>query len=223
MTTPTDLDELPRAPDVFRPPWYRRVLGNSCGRGGWCRWSTYLALALLLLIPFLVGGCGATTENSSEGASIGFRADDGSIAVIPAEQRVAAPVISGTTLDGAAVTLSDYSGRVVVLNVWASWCGPCRSEAPLLAQAAEDNPGVQFLGLVTRDSQASAAAFAQRYSLDYPHLLDSDGALQLEFRDLPPKAIPSTVVIDQRGRIAARVLGEVHEGTLNGILEQVKG
>ena len=92
----------------------------------------------------------------------------------------------------------------MVLNVWASWCAPCRAEAPALAEVYEetDRDEVEFVGLATRDSEATAAAFVRKNGLDYPHILDTDGSLQLLFRDtLPPQAIPSTIVICHGGSV----------------------
>ena len=126
------------------------------------------------------------------------------------------------TLDGGEFSLADQQGKVVVLNVWASWCAPCRSEAPELAEVYQDSDPdqVQFVGLATRDSEATAAAFVRKSELDYPHVLDTDGSLQLLFRDtLPPQAIPSTLVIDREGRVAGRALGEVSAPTLRAMIE----
>lgn len=113
---------------------------------------------------------------------------------------------------------------MVVLNVWASWCAPCRAEAPALAGLARDlsDRGVQFVGLNTRDSDVSARAFVDRYALDYPNVIDRDGQLQLLFADsLPPQVIPSTLVIDADGRVAARVLGRSSEATLRGLIDSL--
>ena len=82
--------------------------------------------------------------------------------------------------------------------------------------------GVQFVGLNTRDSAEPARAFVDRFGLDYPSIVDSDGAKQLLFRDsLPPAAIPSTLVIDRQGRVAARAIGEVDRSRLLGLIEPI--
>lgn len=177
--------------------------------------------ALLAALVLGLAGCGGETDVASGQAYI---AGDGSIVTVPADQRQAAPDLTGTTLTGRSFDLASLRGQVVVLNVWASWCAPCRSEAPGLAEVARElrRQPVQFVGLVTRDGEASARAFADRFRLDYPHVVDADGALQLRFRDnLPPQAIPSTLVIDAEGRVAARVLGGVTAAGLRSVVEPV--
>lgn len=169
-------------------------------------------------------GCSATskadTTTTSDGT--GFVAGDGSIVLLEPDRRMVAPDLVGTTIDGERFDLADQRGDIVVMNVWASWCAPCRAEAPILQQAYEDftDEGVQFVGLDTRDSDASARAFIDRFGITYPNVLDPDGRLQLLFADtLPPQAIPSTIVIDRQGRVAARMLGSVSISELRGVIE----
>jgi thiol-disulfide isomerase/thioredoxin len=176
----------------------------------------------LLLGALLLAGCGEAAGDATPGGEQGFVAGDGSIVVLAPSQRVAAPELAGPLLTGGDLSTKDFLGAVVVLNVWASWCAPCRAEAPDL-QAVWDATaagGVQFIGLNTRDSDAAAGGFVRTYGLTYPQMLDPDGRLQLLFRDtLPPQAIPSTVVLDKEGRVAARALGAVSESDLLGLIE----
>lgn len=181
---------------------------------------TRLAAVAAAALVLLVSGCGSATDATS--ADSGFVAGDGSIVVLPEAQRVAAPDLVGTTLDGDTFRLADQRGEVVVMNVWASWCAPCRAEAPTLAALSDelDGQGVQFVGLDTRDSDVPARAFAEKFGIGYPNVIDRDGQLQLLFGDsLPPQAIPSTLVIDAEGRVAARALGKVSESSLRGMIE----
>ena len=144
--------------------------------------------------------------------------------IVAQSERRDTPDLTGTTLAGEPFALSDHLGEVVVLNVWASWCAPCRAEAkPLQAVSEElEAKGVQFVGLNTRDSQAAADAFVDRFGLTYPSVVDTDGSLQLLFHEtLPPAAIPSTIGIDRQGRVAGRAIGEVDRSRLLGLIEPI--
>lgn len=168
-----------------------------------------------------LAACGGA-EATDSGA--GFVGGDGSIVVIDSADRVPAPDLTGITLDGAPFSLANESGEIVVLNVWASWCAPCRAEAPELQEVWNDvqADGVQFVGLNTRDSTLAAQRFVETMGLTFPSVQDSDGRLQLLFADsLPPQAIPSTLVIDRDGRVAARMLGKVSSATLRGVIDEV--
>jgi len=168
-------------------------------------------------VALTLTGCSADLAEGDQG----FVAGDGSVTVLAAGERQPAPSIVGETLDGGTFTLADHLGQVVVLNVWASWCAPCRAEAPILEEVWQDTEplGVQFVGLDTRDSDAAARAFVDRFGITYPNVIDRDGRLQLRFGDsLPPQAIPSTVVVDRQGRVAARALGKVSAATLRTMI-----
>ena len=135
--------------------------------------------------------------------------------------------MSGETIDGEPLSLSDFEGQVVVVNVWGSWCAPCRSEAPMLAEAARDlaDQDVAFVGIDSRDPSRSAArAFVRRFDIPYPSIYDQQGSTLLAFRGtLTPNAIPSTVILDREGRVAASVLGEITRTTLYDLVEGAGG
>jgi thiol-disulfide isomerase/thioredoxin len=177
-------------------------------------------VGLALAVVSLTAGCGRAS--AADGPDRGFVAGDGSLVVLTEANRVPAPDLVGTTLEGDTFRLADHRGDVVVINVWASWCAPCRAEAPVLTQAATDlaGKGVTFVGLDTRDSNTSAGGYVSTFGIPYPNVIDADGQLQLLFADsLPPQAIPSTVVIDRQGRVAARALGKVSESSIRGMVE----
>jgi thiol-disulfide isomerase/thioredoxin len=200
------------------PPRDRRRAGPARGATGGVLAGVLAVLAL--------SGC--SDSSLSSGGEQGFVSSDGVVTVLETADR-AAPVgeVAGETVDGEPVDLADFRGDVVVLPVWGSWCGPCRKEAPMLAEAARDlqDDGVRFLGINNRDyDQASARRFAESFDLPYPSVYDPDGNTLLSFRGtLPPLAVPSMVVVDEEGRVAARMLGEVERSTLYGVLEEVLG
>lgn len=155
----------------------------------------------------------------------GFVSGTGAITTVPDDEREPAPEVSGETLDGDQVSLRDYRGSVVVLNIWGSWCPPCRKEAPELVKASEAlaDENVQFLGIDTRDNDpAPARRFVEEFGIEYPNLYDPDGRLLLGFAGtVPPSSIPSTLVIDPQGRVAARVLGESTQTTFEELAREV--
>lgn len=178
-----------------------------------------VAMVSAVALAVLLSACGG---GDAQGPGTGFVAGDGSIVLLDEAARTPAPALAGTTLDGGEFVLADHLGEVVVMNVWASWCAPCRAEAPELQSLWEEfeGNGVQFVGLDTRDTDAAALAFIEAYGITYPNVIDTDGRLQLLFADsLPPQAIPSTLVIDPQGRVAGRILGRASESTLRGLIE----
>lgn len=174
----------------------------------------------VLLVLGLAAGC--SQETGEVGQTQGFVAGDGSSVILPVEQRQPAPVLTGTDLNGDPVDTATWKGQPGVINVWASWCAPCRAEAPELVAVAQKNPDVNFLGLDTRDSDAPARAFVEKFGITYPNLPDPNGQLVLKFSDsLPPQAIPSTLLIDREGRVAGRFLGAVQAGDLDAALQDL--
>jgi thiol-disulfide isomerase/thioredoxin len=172
----------------------------------------------------LVTGCGTGGPAPAGGDGQGFVGGDGSVRVVDPEARQPAPDVSGETVDGGLLALSDLRGKVVVLNVWGSWCAPCREEAPYLQGVYDDTrrDGVRFVGINTRDDVAAAQAFERSFGVTYPSLVDTDGRLLLQFRgSLPPSSIPSTLVVDREGRIAARVLGPTTYSALKRLVDDV--
>ena len=157
-------------------------------------------------------GGGPTTGTRS------YIAGNGAVTFIKAQDRASAPIIEGATLSGGAVHLG--VGRVIVLNVWASWCAPCRAEAPALASLSKSFPDVSFIGVLTRDNIAGAQAFVRRFSIPYPTLVD-DSILIGFHNSLVPNAIPTTVVIDKKGKVAARISGEITVASLTDLINRV--
>jgi thiol-disulfide isomerase/thioredoxin len=179
------------------------------------------AVAMLALAGCGGGAIGADTPASSGQSFVGSAYTS---TVFKAGARPAAPDVSGTTLTGQHLSLSAYRGSVVVINFWGSWCSPCRAEAPDLTALATNyaKRGVRFLGIDIRDDRVSADAFVQTFGTPYPSLNDPGDELALAFRGtVPPAAIPSTLVIDRTGHIAARILGSVSYDSLRALITQV--
>jgi thiol-disulfide isomerase/thioredoxin len=177
-----------------------------------------------LLSATALAGC----SNDSVGSSgdQGFVSGKGIITLLKVADRKKPGAVAGTTLAGRHTSLADYRGKVVVVNVWGSWCPPCRAEAPVLADAARDlsGKGVAFLGINSRNPERSGPrAFEERYKVPYDSIYDPGGRTLLAFHGtLTPNSIPSTVIIDSRGRVAASVLGEVTRNTLDDLVDEVR-
>lgn len=188
------------------------------------RRRTAALLVALVAAGTLVGGCGDVGSSGDQG----YVDSAGVITRLPVAEREKPGPVSGETLEGKDVSLSDYAGRVVVVNVWGSWCPPCRAEADDLSAAAKEleKQGVVFLGINTRDnSRDNALAFQTKRAVPYSSIFDPGGKNLLAFHGtLPPNAIPSTLVIDARGRVAASIIGEVASArTLVGLVSDVIG
>jgi thiol-disulfide isomerase/thioredoxin len=181
------------------------------------------AVLSALLLAGSLAGCSRGDVGSS--GDQGFVSGKGVITVLKTADRKRPGAVEGTTLGGRHVSLRDYRGKVVVVNVWGSWCPPCRAEAPMLADAARAlrSKGVAFLGINSRNpEEAGPKAFVRRYKIPYDSIYDPDGRTLLAFHDtLPPNSIPSTVILDRQGRVAASVIGEVTRTTLDDLVQDV--
>ncbi len=155
----------------------------------------------------LVMGCSTGPDAVDQAAGSGnrFVAGDGTVQVLPAADRKAAPTVTGTLLDGTSFDLKDLRGTVVVINFWGSWCAPCRAEAADLERVYGQTKasGVTFVGVNVKDKLSSAQAFQRTKKLTYPSVYDRTGRVALQFRDTPPNAIPATLILDRQGRVAA--------------------
>lgn len=164
-----------------------------------------------LVLTACSGGGSSTSEES-------FVSGDGSTTFIKVEDRKIAPTITGMTLSGKNYTY--LKDRVAVVNVWASWCSPCRAEAPTLVALANKYTDVAFIGILTRDNPANAEAFERRFKIPYPTVIDD--SILIGFKgSLPANAIPTTVVLDKKGRVAARISGVVTIASLSKLIEKV--
>ncbi|MFD4375466.1 TlpA family protein disulfide reductase [Streptomyces sp. NPDC058486] len=179
----------------------------------------------VLSAALALSACGGDGDDVSGGGANNFVTSKGGISTVPKGERADINTIAGETLEGEKLDVADLKGKVVVLNVWGSWCGPCRAEAPHFVKAANDLKGqdVAFVGLNTRDAnKQQALAFEADYKVPYPSLYDPQGeAILFGFPKgtLSPKGIPSTVVLDKEGKIAARALMAIDETKLRSMID----
>jgi peroxiredoxin len=184
-------------------------------------------IAAVLLATVLLAGCttGDGAVDVANGGEFRFVAATPSGEVIPEAERASAPEFSGTLLEtGAEWESSKLVGQVGVINFWGSWCAPCRVETPEFSEVWGDYSaaGVQFLGInVKEPSEQFALAFIDRFDIGFPSLYDPRGEVALAFRDYPANAVPSTIVLDPEGRVAAVYTGEVSQENLRRVIDRV--
>lgn len=163
-------------------------------------------------------------EQMRQGDEKGYVAGDGAIEQLDPEQRETTVTLDGTTLEDTGWSSADHAGKVLVVNVWGSWCGPCVAEAPDLEEVATDlresGEPVEFIGVNHRDTVQNALAFQRVHDVSYPSLLDDGGRTLSQLGGLAV-ARPTTLVLDGQGRLAARVNGQVDASTLRGLVDDV--
>jgi peroxiredoxin len=174
----------------------------------------------------LLTGCspGSDAVDVNNGGEFRFVAGTPAGEVIPESERAAAPDFSGALLGGGGFSSTELAGDVAVLNFWGSWCPPCRVETPEFQEVYADvrDQGVAFLGLnVKETSEQFAQAFVDSEGIEFPSLYDPRGEVALAFRDYPANAIPSTIVLDRAGRVAAVYTGEVAQEDLRAVVDQL--
>lgn len=131
-----------------------------------------------------------------------------------------APLFDLPSFEGDRVRLADYRGRPVVLNFWASWCAPCRAEAPLLARVADAiEADVAFIGVNVRDRDEDARAFLNDYGINYLNVRDDAGTVESRYAGI---GIPTTVFISRDGIIRRTWIGALDEQDLLAFVAEIR-
>ena len=190
---------------------------------GRTRFARFAGLALVLtLVPalsFSLTACSSDplAEQYRAGSGKNYIAGDGTITEIAPENRGEPVVFSGTDELGDVIDPSAFAGNVTVVNFWYAGCAPCRAEAPLLesAFASTAETGVAFVGVNVRDQAETVVTFNKQFGVTYPSIIDIEGATQLSFAtNVPPNAVPTTLILDRQGRVAARILGALSSASI---------
>ena len=188
------------------------------------------AAALVVATVGLTAGCATSQADGlasqfKNGNNKNYISGDGTTLEIDAKDRGESVAWKGVTEDGSVLSSSNLSGVVTVMNFWYAGCAPCRAEAKdLEALYKEFLPNkVQFVGVNVRDTAGTALAFDKSFGMTYPSILDNNtGSVVLAFTGVvSPQAVPTTLVVDRHGRVAARILGRLEKGTLKAMIAKV--
>ncbi|MBF6508007.1 TlpA disulfide reductase family protein [Saccharopolyspora hirsuta] len=184
-------------------------------------------LGLVAAAVALVGGCATQGDDAvASGGEFTFVSPGGQTRLFYSpDERGRVSGLSGENLmkEGEQLGLDNFKGQVVVLNIWGSWCGPCRAEADDL-QAVQDKAGpkgVQVLGVNVRDSRSAALDFHRDRGLTYPSIYDPSGRSLLALRQFPRSTVPATIILDRQHRVAAVFLTAMLESELLPEVEKV--
>jgi thiol-disulfide isomerase/thioredoxin len=174
-----------------------------------------------------LGACAANDPLASQfkaGDNKNYIAGDGSVTEYPVANRGKSVTWAGPTETGGILSSTQLTGVPVVMNYWYAGCAPCRAEAPELLEISKKFPKVQFVGVNVRDSAATAAAFNRNFKLTWSSIIDSQtGSVALAFTGIvTPAAVPTTLVIDKKGRVSARVLGRIDKSILTTLIKTVQ-
>jgi thiol-disulfide isomerase/thioredoxin len=186
-----------------------------------------IAMAVAGALAIGVGACSANDPLASQfkaGDNKNYIAGDGSVTEYPVANRGKSVTWAGPTETGGILSSTQLTGVPVVMNYWYAGCAPCRAEAPELLEISKQFPKVQFVGVNVRDSAATAAAFNRNFKLTWSSIIDSQtGSVALAFTGIvTPAAVPTTLVIDKKGRVSARVLGRIDKSILTTLIKTVQ-
>ncbi len=181
-----------------------------------------IAIIVLLLAISAVNFFGFSFDEKEPAQSVSTEVDIASDSSAPTEGETA-PDFELTSLDGQPVRLSDYRGKKVILNFWATWCPPCKAEMPHMQKFYEDNKdnGIEVLAvnLTSIDKgEKSVASFIEEYELTFPIPMDRDGKIGSQYRAV---TIPTSYIIDTEGIIRKKVVGPMDEAMMEKLISAI--
>ena len=183
--------------------------------------------AALLLVLALVTACSSSKDAVETGQDFTFVAPGGRTTILydPPQSRGALRTLSGDSLlhPGTTTGLEALPNRVVVLNIWGSWCGPCRAEASDLEFVGKQTAanGVSVLGIDVRDDRDAAADFVRDRGLTYDSVFDPPGRTLVALKGYPRNTVPSTIVLDRQHRVAAVYLTAIRVPELVPLVQRL--
>ena len=186
---------------------------NACPMAG-IRLITAAALAMTLMAGTATAATKPTPIAQKEAAVQAAQLAARAFVTVVKSKRQVFPIWSGTTLDDRPWSTKRLVGAVTVVNFWASWCGPCKEEWGELQRAAAANPKIVFIGINTMDKFESARTFLDGHPSAYVQVLDERGVMMASYTNIPHGVMPTTMILDKRGKIAAWRAGPLKQAQL---------
>jgi thiol-disulfide isomerase/thioredoxin len=198
------------------------VIRGTTGRQSLLR-SAIPTVALLLTLS----SCSTGKDAVVQGNTFEFVSPGGQTNIFyPIDQRKKIADLSGPSVvePDRTISIGSYAGKVVLLNLWGAWCGPCRTETHVLKEISTTGKreGIEVLGINVRDNRQYAADFIKNFQVDYESIFDPSGRVALQLRGLPLAAVPISLIVDKQQRVAAVYIGAVLQGDVRPKLEQVR-
>lgn len=181
-------------------------------------------VVVAVIVLSSLAGCASTAGLTAGGEQAGYVSGDASVTTWDTGSRPGPIDLTGTDYSGQPVDVSAWRGDVVLVNTWYAACPPCRAEAPDLATIATDYAakGVHAIGLNFTDEAGAAQAFERTFALPYPSIQDTDGSAVASLQGtVPVQAVPTTVLLDRKGHVAARILGAADPSTMRTLLDEL--